>query len=90
MKVVVAFESHGRGLKLGVYETFRKSHGRQFQFTSGDHGNLSPFLLQTFSIEVLEFNNFGHNLSFYGEMAATTYMEIYQNYSKYIFNESIS
>ena len=31
-----------------------------------------------------------HNLSFYGEMAEITFMKIDQNYSKYIFNKSIS
>ena len=45
---------------------------------------------KTSSIEVLEFSNFGHNLSIDGEMAAITYMKIGQNYNKYIFNKSIS
>ena len=39
---------------------------------------------------VLECNNFGHNLSFYGEIAAITYIKTKQNYRKYIFNEIIS
>ena len=52
--------------------------------------NCLQFYYKTFSIEVLEFNNFGHNLSIYGEMAATAYMKIGQNYQKYIFNKSIS
>ena len=52
--------------------------------------NCHHFYNKTSSTEVLEFNNFGHNLSFYGEMAVITYIKIEQNYSKYIFNESIS
>ena len=52
-------------------------------------GNCHHLYNKTSSTEVLVFNNFGHNLSFYGEMAAITYMKL-QNYIKYIFNESIS
>lgn len=39
---------------------------------------------------VLECNNFGHNLSFYGEIAAIMHIKIKQNYRKYIFSETIS
>ena len=52
--------------------------------------NCHHFYYKTFSIEDLEFNNFGHNLSIYGEMAETMYMKIDQNYNKYIFNKSKS
>ena len=52
--------------------------------------NCHHFYYKTFSIEGLEFNNFGHNLSIYGEMAETMYMKIDQNYNKYIFNKSKS
>ena len=53
-------------------------------------GNCHHFCNKTSSTEILYFNNFGYNLSLYGEMAAITFMKIEQNYSKYIFNESIS
>ena len=84
------------GLKLDVYEMLRRRHGCLLSISC--MLNLCPvttenchhFYYKTSSIEVLEFNNFGHNLSIYGEMAATTYMKIDQNYNKYIFNKSIS
>ena len=52
--------------------------------------NCHHFCYKTSLTAVLEFNNFEHNLSFYGEMAATMFMKIYQNCSTYIFNKSIS
>ena len=84
------------GLKLDIYETFRRRHGRLLNASCTL--NLRPvttenyhhFYYKTSSIVVLEFTNFGHNLSIYGEIAATTYMKIDQNYNKYIFNNSIS
>ena len=83
-------------LKLDVYETFRRRHGRPLNASCTL--NLRPvttenchhFYYKTSSIEVLEFNNFGHNISIYGEMAATTCMKIDQNYNKYTFNKSIN
>ena len=84
------------GLKLGVHEAFRKRHGRLFnalctlKIYSVTTGNCHHFCYKTSSTEILEFNNFGHNLSFYGEMAEITFMKIDQNYSKYIFDKSIS
>ena len=53
-------------------------------------GNSHHFYNETSSTEVLHFNKLGYNLSLYGKMAAITYMKIEQNYSKDIFNESIS
>ena len=53
-------------------------------------GNCHYFYNKISSTEVLHFNNFGNHLSCCGEMAAITYMKIDQNYSKDIFNESIS
>ena len=62
------------------------------RFMSGDdwNSNCHHCYNKTSSTEVLHFNNFGYNLSFYGKMAAITYIKIEQNYSKDIFNESIS
>ena len=84
------------GLRLGLHETFRRRHGRLLSASYAldlcpvTTGNCHHFYNKTSSTEVLQFNNFGYNLSFYGEIAAITYMKIEQNYSKYIFNESIS
>ena len=84
------------GLRLGLHETFRACHGRllnascALDFCPATTGNCHHFYNKTSSTEVLEFNNFGHSLRFYGEMAAITYMKSEQNYSKYIFNENIS
>ena len=84
------------GLKWGVYETFRRCHGCLFNASCTLHlhpvttENCHHFYYKNFTIAVLELNNFGHNLSIYGEMAATVYMKIDQNYNKYIFNQSIS
>ena len=84
------------GLKLDVYETFRRRHGRLLKasctlnFRPVTTENCHHFYYKTSWIEALEFNNFGHNLSIYGEMAATTYMKTDQNYNKYIFNKSIN
>ena len=81
---------------LDVHETFRSGHGRLLSASCVldlcpvTTGNCHHFYNKTSSTEVLQFNNFGYNLSFYGEIAAITYMKIEQNYSKYIFNESIS
>ena len=52
--------------------------------------NCHHFCYKTSLTAVLEFNNFEHNLSFYGKMAAIMFMQIYQNCSTYIFNKSIS
>ena len=84
------------GLRLGLCETFRRRPERLLSASCAldlcpvTTGNCHHFYNKTSSTEVLQFNNFGYNLSFYGEMAAITYMKIEQNYSKYIFNESIS
>ena len=83
-------------LRLGLYETFRRRHGRLLSASTAldlcpvTTGNCHHFYNKTSSTEVLHFNNFRYNLSFYGETAAITYMKIEQNYSKYIFKESIS
>ena len=83
-------------LNLSVHEAFRRRHGRLLNVSCALNlrpvttGNCHHFCYKTSSTEVLKFNNFGHNLSFYGEMAAITHMKIDQNYSKYIFNNSIS
>ena len=53
-------------------------------------GNCHHFYYKISSSEVLQFTNFGHNLNFYGNMAAITYKKLDQNYSKYIFNKNIS
>ena len=62
------------------------------RFMSGDdwNSNCHHCYNKTSSTEVLHFNNFGYNLSLYGKMAAIMNMKIEQNYSKDIFNESIS
>ena len=81
------------GLKLSVHVTFRRRHGRLLNVSY--MLNLHPvttrtchnFYYKNSSIEVLEFNNFEHNLSIYVKMAAITYMKIDQNYRKYIFNK---
>ena len=84
------------GLRLGLHQTFRRRHGRLLNASYAldlcpvTTGNCHHFYNKTSSNEVLELNNFKHNLSFYGEMASITYMEIEQNYNKYIFNESVS
>ena len=86
------------GLRLGLHETFRRRHERQMRrqmcvrcaLCPVTTGNCHHFCNKTSSTEILYFNNFGYNLSLYGEMAAITYTEIEQNYSKYIFNDSIS
>ena len=84
------------GLSLGLHETFRRRHGCLFSascaldFSPVTTGNCHHFYNKTYSTEVLHFNNFGYNLSLYGEMAAITWIKIEQNYSKYIFNESTS
>ena len=83
-------------LRLGLHQTFRRRHGRLLSASTAldlcpvTTGNCHHFYNKTSSTEVLHFNNFRYNLSFYGEMAAITYMKIEQNYSKYIFKESIS
>ena len=84
------------GLGLVLHETFRRRHGRllsascALDLCSVTTGNCHHFYNKTSSTEVLHFNNFGYNLSLYGEMAAKTYMKIKQNYSKDIFSESIT
>ena len=84
------------GLRLGLHETFRRRHGRLLNASCAldlcpvTTGNCHHFYNKASSTEVLELNNFRHNLSFHGEMASITYMETEQNYSKYIFNESVS
>ena len=85
------------GLRLSVHETFWRHHGRLLNASctlnlhplTTTTGNCYRFYKKKFSTEVLEFNNFGHNLNFYGEMVAIKYKTIEQNYSKYIFNENI-
>ena len=62
----------------------------RFMFGDDWNSNCHHCYNKTSSTEVLHFNNFGYNLSFYGKMAAITYIKIEQNYSKDIFNESIS
>ena len=75
------------GLRLGLHETFRRRHGRLLSASYAldlcpvTTGNCHHFYNKTSSTEVLHFNNFGYNLSLYGEMAAITYMKIEQNYS---------
>ena len=84
------------GLRLNLHETFRRRHGRLLSASCAldlcpvTTGNCHHFCNKTSSTEVLYFNNFGYNLGLYGKMAAITYIKIEQNYSKYIFNESIS
>ena len=84
------------GLRLGLCETFRRRPKRLLSASCAldlcpvTTGNCHHFYNKTSSTEVLQFNNFGYNLSFNGEIAGITYMKIEQNYSKYIFNESIS
>ena len=84
------------GLRLNLYETFRRHHGRLLSASCAldlcpvTTGNCHHFYNKTSSTEVLYFNNFGYNLGLYGKMAAITYIKIEQNYSKYVFNESIS
>ena len=51
---------------------------------------MSPFYYKTSLIEVLQFNNFGHNLSIFGKIASTTFMKIDQSYNKYILSTRIS
>ena len=83
-------------LGLGLHETFRRRDGRLLSASCAldlcpvTTGNCHDFNDKTSSTEVLHFNKFEYNLSLYGEMAAITYMKIELNYSKYIFNESIS
>ena len=52
--------------------------------------NCRHFYYKTSFTEVLKFNNFWHNVSFYGETAEITWIKIDQNYSKYIFSKSVS
>ena len=79
-----------------LQETFRRRHGCLLSSSCASElcpvttGNFHHICNKTSSTEVLQFSNFGYVLSFYGEMAAITYMEIEQNYSKYILNESTS
>ena len=70
------------GHKLDLYEIFRRRDGHILngsctiilhQVTTE---NCPHSCYKTSSIEVLEFSNFGHNLSIDGEMAAITYMKI--------------
>ena len=74
------------GLRLGLHETFRRRHGRLLSASYAldlcpvTTGNCHHFYNKTSST----------NLSLYGKMAAITNMKIEQNYSKDIFNESIS
>ena len=71
---------------LDVHETFRSGHGRLLSASCVldlcpvTTGNCHHFYNKTSST----------NLSLYGKMAAITNMKIEQNYSKDIFNESIS
>ena len=74
------------GLRLGLHETFRRRYGRPVSASCASNlclvttGNCLQFYSKTSST----------NLSLYGKMAAITNMKIEQNYSKDIFNESIS
>ena len=74
------------GLRLGLHETFRRRYGRPVSASCALNlcpvttGNCPQFYSKTSST----------NLSLYGKMAAITNMKIEQNYSKDIFNESIS
>ena len=97
----LAFNSIGSSpvdarLGLGLHETFRRYDGCLLSASCAldlcpvSTGNCHHFYDKTSLTEVLHFNKFGYNLSLNGEMAAITYMEIDLNYSKYIFNESIS
>ena len=69
------------GLRLGLHETFRTRHRRLLNTSCTldscpvTTGNCHHFYNKRSSTEVLEFNNIGHNLSFYGEMAAITSMK---------------
>ena len=74
------------GLRLGLHGSFRRRHGRLLSVSCAldicpvTTGNCHHFYNKTSST----------NLSLYGKMAAITNMKIEQNYSKDIFNESIS
>ena len=74
------------GLRLGLHEKFRRRHGHPLSASCALNlcpvttGNCHNFYNKTSS----------SNLSLYGKMAAITNMKIEQNYSKDIFNESIS
>ena len=74
------------GLRLGLHEMFRRRYGRPVSTSCALNlcpvttGNCPQFYSKTSST----------NLSLYGKMAAITNMKIEQNYSKDIFNESIS
>ena len=94
LNLSLAFNSIDRspvdaGLRLGLHETFRRRNGR-LDLCPVTTGNCQHFYNKTSSTEVLHFNNFRYNLSLHGKMVAITYMKIEQNYSKDIFNESIS
>ena len=74
------------GLRLGLHEMFRRRYGCPVSTSCALNlcpvttGNCPQFYSKTSST----------NLSLYGKMAAITNMKIEQNYSKDIFNESIS
>ena len=74
------------GVRFGLHETFRRHHGRLLSASCTSNlcpvttGNCRNFYNKTSST----------NISLNGKMAAITNMKIEQNYSKYIFNESIS
>ena len=87
------------GLGLGLHETFRRRGGRDERLCSAScaldlcpvtTGNFHRFYDKISSTEVLHLTKFGYNLSLYDEMTAITYMKTELNYSKYIFNGSIS
>ena len=70
--------------KLGLHETFRR---RQVHLLNSlcslslhpvTSGNSNRFYFNSYSSDVLQFNNFGYNPSFYGKMAAITYIKIDQ------------
>ena len=91
LNLKLAFDSIDRspvdaGLRLGLHETFRRRHGRPLS------ASCALNLCSVTSINCHHFYNktFSTNLSLYGKMAAITNMKIEQNYSKDIFNESIS
>ena len=74
------------GLRLGLHEMFRRCYGHpvsascMLNLCPVTTGNCHQFYSKTSST----------NLSLYGKMAAIMNMKIEQNYSKDIFNESIS
>ena len=69
-------------LRLGLHETFRRCHGRLLSTSCAldlcpvTTGICHHFYNKISSTEVLYFNNFGYNLSLYGEMVAITSTEI--------------